>query len=382
MKKSIILVVVVLLLVSSVSAGYYAKTTEETSYCINLFGLLKVAYNSKEGDINYNNVLDFNNDKSIGLKDFTIFARKFYDETWCHNKLNIINEQTEERGFAKEDKTKEKERAHNLKIAVVGDTHAGYQGDNYFPPSIGIHTQIVEEFMEYEPDVVLHLGDVIHNTGINQWEEFDEITNELRSTTEYYPCIGNHDYTPEYIAFFGEDLPNGGEYYYIKKGPALFISLDVSNQNKACGGYANQKNYMIDVLEEYAKTKYKFVFFHLPLITTGGRGIPFDCWDEFHPIFEEHKVDIILMGHIHAYERFEVNGIQYVISGGGGGFGCSPTSTAHCLNQNKQTPALLPLREAAAETYNYIKVDIEGRKLYFKAYNLNGNVIDSFTIRK
>ena len=36
------------------------------------------------------------------------------------------------------------------------------------------------------------------------------------------------------------------------------------------------------------------------------------------PLFEKYKVDFVLNGHSHCYQRGELNGVKYVISGGAG----------------------------------------------------------------
>ena len=39
----------------------------------------------------------------------------------------------------------------------------------------------------------------------------------------------------------------------------------------------------------------------------------------FANILTRHKVDLVLTGHEHQYERFRIADVNYVISGGGGG---------------------------------------------------------------
>jgi len=66
-----------------------------------------------------------------------------------------------------------------------------------------------------------------------------------------------------------------------------------------------------------------FVAGHWPAYSSGAHGVAdHDEWgevrDHLQPLFETYGVDIYWCGHDHHYERAEVNGVTYIVTGGGG----------------------------------------------------------------
>ena len=92
---------------------------------------------------------------------------------------------------------------------------------------------------------------------------------------------------------------------------------------------------------------------------------------DFSPYFIEHDVDIVFGGHIHAYERFYIDGVHYVNSGGSGG-------VPHRLNLNHDYP--FATRQYSEETYNYVTIVGDEESLLIQARYPNGVVFDEFVI--
>jgi predicted phosphodiesterase len=274
-----------------------------------------------------------------------------------------------------------------LKICLHGDTHVGYEGTDVFPPSEVIHSEILRCFTTYKPNIIVNLGDLIHNTAENQWTRFAAMTTDVRSWSKYYPVFGNHDSgdggPAAFLGFFDGELPNNGGgrlYYWFRHEGVLFVVLDVHENQPA--DLTAQESWLRGVLAANTDAVFRFVLFHIPPWTTAGRG-PFPFARVFDPACREFSVDIVFNGHIHAYEPFKINGIHYVVSGGAGGFGCSEESRrAHCLDTNLDTTALVPLREASAQTNNYIRLEILGLEARLAVFDLSGNQLDSFVIAK
>ena len=70
-------------------------------------------------------------------------------------------------------------------------------------------------------------------------------------------------------------------------------------------------------------------------------------------------------GHKHNYERNEVNGITYIVTGGGG-------APLYAMQEQEPTQA------AFAPAYHFVLVEIDGTRLTATAISNEGAVLDKF----
>ena len=88
-----------------------------------------------------------------------------------------------------------------------------------------------------------------------------------------------------------------------------------------------------------------------------------------HSLFVTHGVDLVFNGHDHNYERTKViDGIQYIITGGGGA--------------NIRTPQPNETTEFAIKAHHFVEVEIADKYVTIKAINENGKVFDYCTLEK
>lgn len=80
-------------------------------------------------------------------------------------------------------------------------------------------------------------------------------------------------------------------------------------------------------------------------------------------MFEEAGVDVVYSGHAHDYERGELNGVLWIVTGGGGG----------SLDSQQQD---IPHITVYEPVHHYVLVDVNGSSLVTRAIDLEGNVID------
>jgi len=83
-----------------------------------------------------------------------------------------------------------------------------------------------------------------------------------------------------------------------------------------------------------SQIKFIIAAFHSPPYSSSNHGSDMDIREAFSPIFEQYKVDLVLNGHDHVYERTcpvvnescdNANGVTYLIVGAGGAplYGCN-----------------------------------------------------------
>ena len=116
--------------------------------------------------------------------------------------------------------------------------------------------------------------------------------------------------------------------------------------------------------------------FHVPMYNIGGHASSWGHRD-FLPLFHEAKVDLVITGHSHLYERFRplaprAKGgewaITHITTGGGG----APLYDAF------SHPAL----SVYEKTNHFVLFDVSREVLHGQAIRMNGTVLDNFTIRK
>lgn len=172
-----------------------------------------------------------------------------------------------------------------------------------------------------KPAFWIPVGDLVQHGMIQkEWDYFFSDAKGLCESSPIMPVIGNHDlyaadgksHRPQlYLDQF--TLPENGDpeypedWYYFEYGNAIFIML---NTYPATGDRKKdealvretQMQWMDKVLSEN-EAKWKFVFFHPPIYSSGGHGGD-TLWlkDYWGKIFDKHHVNVVFTGHTHAFE--------------------------------------------------------------------------------
>jgi 3',5'-cyclic AMP phosphodiesterase CpdA len=193
-------------------------------------------------------------------------------------------------------------------IVVYGDSRTGHN----------VHKRLMEGMAAIEPVAVFHTGDLVKNgRKAANWVTFNNIVSRLPSTTSIYPALGNHEYGSK-LYFDNFELPGNERWYSVDDISGFnFVVLDTGS-NLAAG--STQLQWLQSELSSsVSSTDYTVVMFHYPLFTTGKHG-PDEkgIAGDLVPLFEQYGVDAVFNGHDHNYERFTVNGIRYIVTGGGG----------------------------------------------------------------
>lgn len=165
-------------------------------------------------------------------------------------------------------------------------------------------------------DLILHTGDVAYDGGsLTELEiyVFDIYASLFRSFP-FFPASGNHDYESNDGAPFRSvfALPGNERWYSFDWGDVHFVALDTERMGKE----------QVDWLDaDLAATRkpWKVVYGHRPPFSSGHHGSDRVLRRWFVPILEKHRVDLVLSGHDHDYERIKPQGgVNYVVTGGGG----------------------------------------------------------------
>jgi 3',5'-cyclic AMP phosphodiesterase CpdA len=181
----------------------------------------------------------------------------------------------------------------------------------------------------------------------------------------FYPVLGNHDVKDDdgksTMEFF--DMP--GRYYTEHLGDADLFLLDAT-----IAADPDQLTWLEGAFRDSQAT-WRIVVLHYP---------PFSCSRsaqsetlDLLPVFEANGVDLVLTGHEHNYQRFELNGVGYVIDGGGG---------AALYDVGICPPGTPPLLAANDSTNSYVAIQGNTRVLELQTFGLDGSVIDELRLRR
>jgi hypothetical protein len=89
------------------------------------------------------------------------------------------------------------------------------------------------------------------------------------------------------------------------------------------------------------------------------------------PLFVQYKVNLVLAGHEHVYERIKPQqGIDYFVSGAGG------TLRKGDLRPGQYTAA------GYDKDYHFMLFEIDGDEMHFQAVSRTGATIDSGTLKR
>ncbi len=278
-----------------------------------------------------------------------------------------------------------------VRIVVYGDmrfTDPANTSDTH----PGVRKWLAQKVGEEKPDLLLITGDMpFHGSDPADWKVyFQETALWTQERLRVYPTIGNHDILPDprtglknYFAAY----PQIGNHawYSVQLGNIYLITLDSTNFLEAGGA---QRRWLESQLAHLPPSAdFVFFLFHIPLIsdlqTAFMLGIPAPDILELRHYLEaqaakSHAKFVIFNGHIHNYERFELNGITHLITGGGG---ARPYPVFIRGDQDLYRARTYP-------NFHYLLITLQGKHADVKMYRIvdpdaaqkSVEVKDSFTL--
>lgn len=243
-----------------------------------------------------------------------------------------------------------------VRIGVYGDVRGGH----------ATHRKITGQMLKEGLDLVAVTGDmVLHGADEADWQRFFAVTRELLASVPYFPAVGNHDLGWGGAAAKADDIfavPQGppgrpaGTFWYSRDvGDVHLVFLDSNAYERA-----DQETWLEADLAaaRAAGTRAIIVFTHDGPYARGYHGGSAVARDRYVPILLKHKVDLLLSGHDHIYQRGDAKGLRYVVSGGGGaslyGIRCGVSGRPKCAVEDGM--------QSVAKEHHYVVLTI-GRDL-------------------
>jgi predicted phosphodiesterase len=216
------------------------------------------------------------------------------------------------------------------------------------------------------PDVLLHGGDCTYADAVTDtWNGLFAAARPLLSIAALHGALGNHDGDMPYEQadmwerlFGGQGDARGTHEHAFSLGSARVIVLDSESEGLTS---ARQQDFLmaeLDRVEQDASLQRAVVGFHRPLLTLS------KYWDDrenerdfdtMHEIFRSRGVSLVLAGHAHSFEHFDVDGVNYVVDGCGGALLYDPDEEYDRANASR--PDLVAARKIASRTYGGLVID-------------------------
>jgi hypothetical protein len=137
------------------------------------------------------------------------------------------------------------------------------------------------------------------------------------AANNFYPALGNHDWTPThslqpYLDYF--TLPGNERYYDFVRGPVhVFVLSSDALEPDGITVDSPQALWLQGQLSVSTAAWQLVVLHHNPYSSVSGNSDPVLQWP-----FSEWGAEVVLSGHSHTYERLEVNGVPYFVTGTSG----------------------------------------------------------------
>ncbi|OGF45776.1 MAG: hypothetical protein A2231_04665 [Candidatus Firestonebacteria bacterium RIFOXYA2_FULL_40_8] len=260
--------------------------------------------------------------------------------------------------------------------------------------------ELLKVAARFRPKFFIYAGDMVGGAAATagSWNAAFKSFLPYSLSMPIMPTPGNHDSDDDleftnYQARFALPQKSGSVFNYsFDYGNCHFASTLASGTSFSDERLTKTAAWLEEDLRAADPAKFKIVFAHTPVLSSGWHAGSDKVKDLFAPIFDKYRVDLYIDGHDHGYERSKpVNftksaeaaqlsykdGTCYLVSGGLGSqfrqFAGS-WSTAKLIQADKN--------HYPPDRFYFIKIEVTEDKLNIQAIGKEGQVLDDFNIEK
>jgi|GEM_PF-3588548 len=228
-------------------------------------------------------------------------------------------------------------------FAVVGDARAH-----------DVWKKVAASVLAKAPRFIVQTGDNNDSWGsAENWENYYSSGKELFANVPVFAAQGNHDTGSNYSIYnlAPQSSSSSDLYYAFVYGNAGFVAINTN-------GSSNTQSKWVNGALHRLTGGPLFAFHHHPLYSCGSHGSSTSMQEAFQGLFEKVRLTTDYAGHDHALIVWKpVNGVRYVVSGGGGA-GLYPLSG--CEGPYAQSK------------YGFMMVSINGKSVSETLYDQDG----------
>lgn len=261
------------------------------------------------------------------------------------------------------------------------------------------HAAVVRAMETAHADFLINTGDLVESGGSPpQWQTFFDIEAPLTRERPVFSCVGNHELHDgagiEFVRYFGPASLPASELapapaatgQPVADAAAAPVSLE---QLSGTFRWSNARFFLVNGMVDYTKGPtrawldkaltdsdkepdlvWRVVVVHHGPWSSGPHGDnPLLHEAKIPQLLREHKVDLVISGHDHIYERGTAAGLAYVVSGGGG----AP------IYRVKQTE---PTSRRYESVRHFIHVSASSVAMQLEATRPDGSMVERCALRK
>jgi len=250
-----------------------------------------------------------------------------------------------------------------------GSTHFIVYGDDRSDPDT--HAGVARLMGQIPSDFLVNTGDIVADgASSSDWQSFFDVEAPLLREHPIFLCIGNHElYDDEaganFARYFGFAGPGGAPRPYgtERMGDVRFFFLN-GMHDWSSGEERDWLEHELSRADAEPGLVWRMVVVHHGPWSSGPHGPNKRLLDAHIPeLLAAHKVDLVLSGHDHIYERGDAGGTKYLISGGGG---------APVYKLGPPTPTT----RKAESSYHFIEVTTTTTDLRIITHRAEGSIIE------
>ena len=213
----------------------------------------------------------------------------------------------------------------------------------------------------HEVTAILTTGDNFYS---DDWEFLLEPYGwAAESSIPFWIVWGNHDVESQNrIDAVNEAFDDPPRWSLFEWGQVDVVVLD-SNQITS----ADQAVFFLNVME--ASVRPTIVVVHHPPYSCSHRGSTTELVNQVVSLLDDDVV-LVLSGHDHSYQRFLLDGVNYVVTGGGGS----------SLNPLSECPTNHPELLAGAELHHFVTLEQTSEGIELTAIDVNGEGFDMVSV--
>lgn len=197
----------------------------------------------------------------------------------------------------------------SFSFIAVGDTHLAGGIE------VGRLRTIFSEGVNQGAEFAVILGDVIDR---GRWENYDtliQLRDEVGWSDRVFPILGNHDIFGDCWKHYNERF--GPSYYTFTVGNSKFIALDTSDGTLG----ATQWDWFLKELQSNSQQHIFVLTHYMPIVPGVQTYLKMPAPREAARLMSacrRYGVRAVLGGHYHSLAQATIEGVHYLVAGGGG----------------------------------------------------------------